>query len=351
MTPGDERFTVADDAIDAMLHARADRLAPGGADIVRERLRAELHERRPGGILGFLPIGDRAGAMSGWAGWGVALAAAVLVVVVVGGRPTEDAGTTPMPATPLLSAAPSPSLPAVAGETVKVLDRAGFIRTVADGSLDGQVVLVDGGLRTKAIGCVVGAACRRFSFDGLPDIPVGWTEPKAPLAVHDPARTPVPGTDDWWDGPFLVRPGDGQLEVLGYLAGALENPVTVQVALETRRSLPNDSSPFDILPVQGYLVDGCRGATGPCEGHGPILADSIPGSERIGGQGGVTVLEPAPSPGASAIVEGPFLVRFERLDPQCPRFAQCDLVGWGANPTVIGRYESADIVWVDLAEG
>ncbi len=345
ITPDGERFAVSDDALDAMLEARAGRMAAGAADTVRSRVRADLHERRPGGILGFLPIGDRAGSMSGWAGWGVAIAAAVLVIAVLGGRPTEDPAAT---SSPPGSPGPSASLEAELGETVERLEGAAFALAVADGTLDGQIVLVNGSLEPGAV-CAVDRCPPPYSFTGLPGIPVDWNGP-VESALVSPTSTPVPGVYDWWDGPFLVRPGDGRLELLGYLAGVLHNPVSVQEALVDRRGYPNASSPFDILPVDGYLVDACSGAKQPCDGLGPLLSDTFPPASDGSGQGAVAVLEPAPSPGASGIVEGPFLVRFEQkvVTGACSRMDQCSSAGWGMNPTVIGQYRAQDIVRVDL---
>lgn len=361
ITPDGEQFAVSDDALGAMLQARAGRVPAGAADTVRSRVRADLHERRPGGILGFLPIGDRAGAMSGWTGWAVAIAAAVLVIAVLGGRPTSDPGATAAPPSTPTSPVPSPAVSAAVseepGQTVLVIEGAGFALAVADGSLDGQIVLVNGALNGGNIACTE-PRCDPFWFAGLEDIPVDWTgQPLSPDPSSlagclrygcYPASTPIPGVYDWWDGPFLVRPGGGRLELLGYLAGVLHSPVSVQVALEDPRGYPNASSPFDILPVDGYLVDGCRGATEPCDGLGPILTDTIPGSGPDGGWGAVTVIDPAPSPGTSTLIEGPFLVRFERTATPCIRLKRCSAPGWGPNPTVIDQYRSDAIIRVDL---
>ena len=277
ITPDGERFAVSDDALGAMLQARAGRVPAGAADTVRARVRAGLHERRPGGILGFLPIGDRAGAMSGWAGWGAAIAAAVLVIAVLGGRPTSDPGTTATPPSTLTSPVPSPAVSAAVseepGQTVLLIEQAGFALAVADGSLDGQIVLVNGALNGGSIACTE-ARCEPFWFAGLEDIPVDWTGPLPEPGPVYPASTPVPGVYDWWDGPFLVRPGGGRLELLGYLAGVLHNPVSVKVALEDPRGYPNASSPFDILPVDGYLIAGRTAADCPATGH--LLTDIHP---------------------------------------------------------------------------
>jgi RNA polymerase sigma-70 factor, ECF subfamily len=81
-----ERQGVADETLGAVLQARADRLHGTAAATVMTRLGAELRAPRSSGILGWLPIGDRAGSMSGWVGWAIALAAAVLVMALLGGR-------------------------------------------------------------------------------------------------------------------------------------------------------------------------------------------------------------------------------------------------------------------------
>jgi hypothetical protein len=85
----------SDDALEALLRHRAERLPPDAAATVKARMRSELGVHRSGGILGLLPIGERAGSMSGLAGWGAAIGAAVLVTVVLGGRHIDGAGATP----------------------------------------------------------------------------------------------------------------------------------------------------------------------------------------------------------------------------------------------------------------
>lgn len=89
------RVIGSDDALEATLRTRADRLDPDSSSVVMRRIHGELGARRSGGILGFLPIGDRAGSMSGLAGWGAAIAVAVLVTIVLGGRDIGGAGATP----------------------------------------------------------------------------------------------------------------------------------------------------------------------------------------------------------------------------------------------------------------
>jgi hypothetical protein len=92
---GAGRAIASDDALEAMLRQRADRLPPDAAATVKARMQGELGPHRSGGILGLLPIGERAGSMSGLAGWGAAIGAAVLVTVVLGGRHIDGAGATP----------------------------------------------------------------------------------------------------------------------------------------------------------------------------------------------------------------------------------------------------------------
>ncbi len=338
------RFGVTDDAVETMLRARADRLAPDASTYVMGRVHGELGARRSGGILGFLPIGDRAGAMSGWAGWGVAVAAAVLVIAVLSGRPTEDPSATSVPAGPSGSPGPSASLEAELGETVERLEETAFALAVADGSLDGQIVLVNGSLEPGAV-CAVDRCPPPYSFTGLPGIPVDWNGP-VESALVSPTSTPAPGVYDWWDGPFLVRPADGRLELLGYLAGVLGNPVTVQEALVDRRGYPNGSSWFDILPVSGYFI-GCP-PTASCVRSDDRLADVRPRQLGQGGEGPVTIVGAGPELDDSGVAEGPFLVRFEPVADACPRLALCTHAGWGVNPTVIGQYRAEDIVRVDL---
>ncbi len=288
------RFGVTDDAVETMLRARADRLAPDASTYVMGRVHGELGARRSGGILGFLPIGDRAGAMSGWAGWGVAVAAAVLVIAVLSGRPTEDPSATSVPAGPSGSPGPSASLEAELGETVERLEETAFALAVADGSLDGQIVLVNGSLDagSRLRGRPVSTSVTRSPASrGHPS----RLERAGPSpALGSPTSTPVPGVYDWWDGPFLVRPGDGRLELLGYLAGVLGNPVTVQEALVDRRGYPNGSSRFDILPVSGYLI-GCP-PTASCVRSDDRLADVRPRQLGQGGEGPVTIVGAGPEP-------------------------------------------------------
>lgn len=348
-TPDGERFSVDDDAVGAMLRARADRVAPGSADTVRARVHVDLRERRPGGILGFLPIGDRAGALGGWAGWGMALAAAVLVVAVTGGLPTADPGATANPAgSPDPSASASASLEADLENSVGRLDLAAFALAVADGSLDGRILLVNGTLNRGNIACTY-ERCDPYWFTGLASIPVVWKGPPPRGDQTYPADYPFPGADDWWSGPFLVRPAGGDLELIGRLAGVLENPVSVRVALNDQRGYPNASSPFDILPVEGYLATCATTADCPPAGH--LLSDLYPGRRGpTGGAGPVAVVEPAPELDADGVATGPFLVRFDNkaVAGSCPRLAKCSSAGWGPNPTVVGQYRAQDITRVDL---
>jgi RNA polymerase sigma-70 factor (ECF subfamily) len=75
-----------DDPLATMLRARADRLPASAATTVMTLLANGLRASRPGGILGWLPIGDRSGSMSGWVGWAIALAVAVLAMALLGER-------------------------------------------------------------------------------------------------------------------------------------------------------------------------------------------------------------------------------------------------------------------------
>lgn len=366
-TPDDTPFLVSDDALAAMLRERASRVPATADTTVMARVHAEIAKPRANNLFAFLPIGERAGSMSGLAGWAVAIAAAVVVIAVLGGRnpdgPASTPGSSAAPGVTLATlpplGSPEPGASGIPGASVgpqwpvhgRPMSGLALKDALADGSLDGGLVVVDGQLSSGNVVCAEGP-CEELDFIGLQGVHVAWNGPMPPVDLTYPVGTAVPGANEWWSGPFLVRPSGAHLELLGRLVGDLSNPVSVQTALVDRRGYPNASSPFDVLAVQGWLVDGCRAlpAGTICDGVGPLLADAWPNGGRGsgGGEGQVMVTTDAFGLSDESVVEGPFLVRFEQVPDACPRLALCLGPGWGANPTVLGRYDANQVVEVVL---
>ena len=231
-----------------------------------------------------------------------------------------------------------------------------------DGSIDGQLLLIEGRLLAERLlaerwDCPGTAAadlpCVRYSFWGLDGVTVVWSGTTAVDLSTVPSQPgESPGTlDTWWEGTFVVVPEDGRLRLLGLLVGNLASPTTVPLALEAPRRFPNDSSPFDILPVAGWLAN-TKGTScfGPI-GHGACpaqISSSVPGADGVFNVGADVVavdlaLAPLGIDPTVIVTPGPFLVRFgsARNPRSCPRLALCTDTGWGSDPTVVGRYDPA----------
>jgi hypothetical protein len=220
----------------------------------------------------------------------------------------------------------------LAGPTITATDLMAAIR---DGSLDGQILAIDGTLQTVAWDCPLDAPepCQRFYVDGLPGVAITWD--------GGSSAADASGAMDPYTGRLLVtprhgrlQPGTGWLELLGVLHGDLARPVAFATLAGT---FPAGSlrDTLRVDAVDGWLVvDGpifcalIRPGGTPCPQQRSLLTPSAPTlSGELTAQDNLPA-EPhrgAPGIGASPIREvGPFLVRQD-----------LSTSGW----VVVGRYD------------
>ena len=251
---------------------------------------------REGAGFAVLPVltGGRGRGTRGSFGWAAAVAAVIIAAAVLGGRtqvgPAASVDPGARTAWPVATASGGPLVsPAVEPESEPLQP------LLRDGSIDGQLLLIEGRLLAERLlaerwDCPGTAAadlpCVRYSFWGLDGVTVAWSGTTAVDLSTVPSQPgESPGTlDTWWEGTFVVVPEDGRLRLLGLLVGNLASPTTVPLALEAPRRFPNDSSPFDILPVAGWLAN-TKGTScfGPI-GHGACpaqISSSVPGADGV----------------------------------------------------------------------
>jgi hypothetical protein len=185
---------------------------------------------------------------------------------------------------------------------------------LADGSLDGRLVVVDGQMQLNGRACGIRIACAIPFITGLDGVQID-TDTEARVALQDAIPDP---------GPLVFVVHDGILRYLGRQPADVDHPITVSQLMDTRiPSLVDPSSPVheltdDLRLVSGWLVVGGTGecqlqSGGTCPGPGPVLTDDRPLADgtRITDRGvAVSLMADPPLRRPDQVVtEGPFLVR------------------------------------------
>ena len=180
-----------------------------------------------------------------------------------GGWQVDGIVVATLPGSPRPSPSPSSTAPPVI--TLPVLGvpfTADELRTrLADGSLDGRLVVIDGQIQLDGRACGLRLACAIPTIKGLDDVQIDTdTEARVALQRAIPPR-----------GPLVFVVHDSVLRYLGRQPADVDHPITVSQLLDTRiPSLIDPSSPIHELTddpqlVSGWLVIG-----------GPILLDPWP---------------------------------------------------------------------------
>jgi hypothetical protein len=284
-------------------------------------------------------VGPIVGGRRGRGTW-LALAGLALVIVslIVASQlfpamPPPTAGVSPSPtgrAAPPTSAV-SPSVVLTAAE---LRDR------LADGSLDGAIVLVNGSMERRVYPCPSPggsgtATCWSLALSGLDDVQIGVEAAVAAQVADD-----VPG------GRLLFLAGWGTLVYLGRAEGPIERPVSVTQLLASAAST-GQSAPDALASVSGWLavegVHSCPSTAAedptPCPAPGPWLTDDMPHANGVlvSEQGVAVRLEAgARLPIDASIAAGPFLLR------------SVGAPGRGAAWHVVARLDLAAVVRVTL---
>jgi hypothetical protein len=314
-----------DGELRAMLGERASRMAPDSAREALAAVRSVVRGSAAGrGGFSVLAIGPRGSDSRLPVALVVAGMVTVLVVGLIGGRlgggptarsagPVGPSAAVPSPpaASPGAKPAASPAAkPATSPAAKPATNDAARLRPlVANGTLDGHLLVVDGELEAIEVPCREPGACTVLALTGLEGIIV-TDERQSP--GPDPGT--LPGR-----GQLVFTPHDGALAFLGVAPARLDRPTTVAElgdslggALGARRDL--------LEVVSGWLVVGglhsCPllgpGATS-CPGPPPWLTDDKPFDEgmlssNVGMHVGIA--DPlAGGPITQTVTEGPFLVR------------------------------------------
>jgi hypothetical protein len=218
---------------------------------------------------------------------------------------------------------------------------------LADGSLDGRLVLVEGKLQVVPMPCPspAGPGCFGITVPGLDGVSMTWD---VPLTQQD--VTSMQGTLT-----FVVD--RSTLGFIGHVDGDVTRPIS-PLALATTTT---DHGSYGLVAVSGWLlVNGIHscpmlgvGAT-PCPGPGPVLTDSEPTAEGMATsdvQVQVTIASPAlhVHPAATR-TPGPFLLRTTWLGTRCADGlaspAPACLGGLFPNRQLIARYDPASVIQV-----
>ena len=317
---------IDDEALRAMLFARADRLAPHAAGEVLAGVRDGIRRPNKGGALAVLPVLTGRTPVIG-AGWAAAAMVAVLVMVVVATRPPSASPSasvpasaavvapsvaTSGPASPLATPVPSGLVLQPAHISITALHQA-----LADRSLDGHLVVVDSTLRQVALRCAAPGPCPPlYDLDFVGPV-VTEASPGLPVVPAQPAAssTPLAGT-------FVLVPHQGSLILVGRLEGSVASPVAVE-ALFSGSETPGSIS----LQAVGATLrrDVPAKCMAPCP-NVDMLSDGTSGDA-------VTVASPAPGIDPTVqSVAGPFLVRTRT----------------GSSPLVVARYDAGGYTVVDM---
>ncbi len=181
------------------------------------------------------------------------------------------------------SPAPSSSVPVISLPVLGGTLTADELRTrLADGSLDGRLVVIDGQLQLNGRACGLRIACAIPFINGLGDVQID-TDTEARVALQHAIPPP---------GPLVFVVHDGVLRYLGPQPADVDHPISVNQLLDTRiPSLVDPSSQVhqltdDLRLVSGWLVIGGPNScstrapsSGPCIGPSPWLTDDRPSDD------------------------------------------------------------------------
>jgi hypothetical protein len=228
---------------------------------------------------------------------------------------------------------------------------------VADGSMDGRLVMLTGILQVAyrlCTGLDPGQCTMLFTIPGVDGVDVTWDRPlTSSVGVPPDGASPVPLAP----GALLLTPRNGRLALLGRFDGDLDRPASITDLLYRRGPIRVDD-PFALTAVAGWLVVGgihsCPmlgpGAT-PCPGPGPLLTDKQPFPEGMMASDLQTQV--GIWPGAvgfvrtQAVTPGPFLYRVVVNPPCAGPDRACDgVLVWSWE--VMARYDAADVTRVAL---
>lgn len=254
-----------------------------------------------------------------------------LVTSIGGGWKVDGIVVAALPVSRRPSPSPSSTAPPVI--TLPVLGvtfTADELRTrLADGSLDGRLIVVDGQMQFDGRACGLRIACPIPTIDGLDGVQIDTdTEARVALQHAIPPR-----------GPLVFVVHDSVLRYLGRQPADVDHAITVSQLMDTRiPSLIDPSSPIHELTddpqlVSGWLVIGGTGEcelqeAGRCPGPGPVLTDDRPNADgtRTTSQGVAVSLmtDPPLSPVDRVVTEGSFLVRDRSRSPAWVDALACD---------------------------
>jgi hypothetical protein len=207
-----------DDDVRAMLEERAGRVSPDAEREAMTTFRAAVRGA-PDGKGGFAVIPQALSSRDARLPWGLAAAGMVAVVAIalLGGRlsGTDFAASPSAASGATATSGPAASLePSADGNGLPTADqlRAGL----ADGSLTGRVIVIDGEMQAVQVPCPKPGACTVPMLTRLGGIPITVDPTIEALVAND-----VP------DGPHVFI-GDGVgLTYLGNMTGAVDAPMTV----------------------------------------------------------------------------------------------------------------------------
>ncbi len=246
------------------------------------------------------------------------------------------------PATTISLGAIRPPEPSGSGTISEAMSAAELRAGLADGSLTGRLILVDGSLLSVASPpCSVtrGPECVTLYLRGLEGVLVQAEQPLASIV-----DTPVPTS-----GHLLFRAGPGLLTYLGRPPERLDAPVSATQLLGTANAPGSDV----LSVVSGWLVVGgihsCpfepAGAT-PCPGPPPWLTDDRPFDDGMlaSNDGSNVALTPTMSRQTvgQIVTRGPFLVRRIWKTAICDAPAGVDCPG--AQWQIVAAFDPQEVV-------
>ncbi len=314
----------------------APRAEPGeGIESLRELdvAPAPVRDTRGGGRVGIVALVVSLVAIAG------AIAIARLPPMTLTTAPPTQAIAT---LTPTQEPMVSPATPAGSVSAAE-------LRTaLADGSLDGRIVTVQGTL-TMTGDCGYGTdLCTMFGLEGLDGVPVTWV---GPLVAPDQTANDLPAIA--LSGRLVLVPRGGGLLLLGRLKGSLEQPQTVGELVYQRRLLSFD--PFVAQAVTGWLVRPQGGVCpsdaprpGQCEATQVFLTDHAPVGWSVAAGAARMDVAAGTGPGLSVdntVLDGSFLGRYA-FDGACKRnqadVLDCSTLLW--TWTIVAHYDPAEIL-------
>ncbi len=309
-----------DDDVRAMLEARADRLPARVAAGVMAAVHEEVRAPRGGAAFAVLPVMPGRSSMPG-TGWAAAALVAVLVLAVLGGLPRSGPAATVSPSEPSpgSSSAASPGASTPGGGFRAIVSLVQLRRALADGSLDGRLVLVNSTLRRGvAPACPAGGCAPTFGLDLVGPV-VTDSRSTQPAVPAQPGSSALVSGVDW-----VVVPHAGTLVLIGRMADPADQPQTWSVLMPRLQRLLDPEAWLE--PVAGWLVHRPGGTN--------VITESQPQPDGtlVGGrQAEFTLADPAlgidPS---AAVTEGPFLVRLRS----------------GEQPEIVARYDLSSLIAV-----